>query len=222
MHIRPRGFYGIAGRIGCGKSGILSAILHDLPYYSGTILTGGSIAYVEQEPVILSGTVRENILFDRPWDEHQYQLAVDRASLHQDLAEFPKGDATMVGEKGITLSGGQKARVALARALYVTSDICLLDDPLSAVDSKVAQELFQRCILPLSREQTVLLVTHQTHFLAECQQIFLMRDGTIVSSGRPAEFVAEMEELGKQYLENGGNEQDLENVSVGEQTEAIL
>lgn len=190
LHFRPRGFYGIAGRIGSGKSGILSAILGELPYYSGTILKGGSVVYVEQEPIILSGTVRDNILFDRPYDEVHYQQAVDWSSLHQDLTEFPNGDETLVGEKGITLSGGQKARVSIARALFVPSDIYLFDDPLSAVDTKVAQELFQRCILPLSREKTVILVTHQTHFLSECDQIFLMEDGAIKSCGKPAEFIS--------------------------------
>jgi ABC-type multidrug transport system fused ATPase/permease subunit len=105
-----------------------------------------------------------------------------------------------VGEKGITLSGGQKARVSLARALFRQSDIYLFDDPLSAVDTKVAQELYARCIMPLTKTKTVVLVTHQTHFLSDCDQIIIMKDGYIEKIGPPKHFLAEMQELGKQYL----------------------
>lgn len=102
-------------------------------------MKNGIVTYVEQEPVIISGTIKDNILFDRPFDEESYEYAIKRSSLEQDIAEFPNQDLTLVGEKGITLSGGQKARVSLARALYIESDIYLFDDPLSAVDTKVAQ-----------------------------------------------------------------------------------
>lgn len=88
--------------------------------------------------------------------------------MNEDIKGFAEGDATLVGEKGVTLSGGQKARVSLARAIYTDSDIYLLDDPLSAVDSKVAQELYQKCIRPLLGTKTVVLVTHQTHYLSNC------------------------------------------------------
>ena len=73
-----------------------------------------------------------------------------------------------MGEKGATLSGGQKARVVLARALYADADIYLMDDPISAVDSKVAKKLFNNCLKPLSREKTVILVTHQLGYVHEC------------------------------------------------------
>ena len=89
--------------------------------------------------MIISGTVKQNILFYSGYDESLYKRVVDYASLKADFDQFPDADNTLVGEKGITLSGGQKARIVLARALYTQADIYLLDDPLSAVDVKVAK-----------------------------------------------------------------------------------
>lgn len=90
-----------------------------------------------------------------------------------------------MGEKGTTLSGGQKARLSLARALYSNSDIYLFDDPISAVDSKVAKQIFDHCLIPLSQKKTVILVTHQIHYLYECDYAIIMKDGTVVEKGIP-------------------------------------
>lgn len=99
--------------------------------------------------------------------------------LKKDFKTLTKGELTIVGEKGITLSGGQKARLALARALYGDADIILLDDPLSAVDSKVAKKIFNGCIRELGKEKTVILVTHQIHYIKECDEVIIMDDGAI-------------------------------------------
>jgi ATP-binding cassette subfamily C (CFTR/MRP) protein 4 len=102
---------------------------------------------------------------------------VEEACLNPDFQILEEGDQTLVGEKGITLSGGQKARVALARALYSDADIYLLDDPISAVDSKVAKQIHEKCLKKLSQTKTVILVTHQISFLYECDELLLMDDG---------------------------------------------
>jgi ATP-binding cassette subfamily C (CFTR/MRP) protein 4 len=125
--------------VGSGKSGLLGAILGEIPYYSGSIAIGGSISYVEQEPIIFSMTVKDNILFGKPFNKTMYDYVLHVSCLESDLQILDDGDHTMVGEKGITLSGGQKARLALARALYADADIYIFDDPISAVDAKVAK-----------------------------------------------------------------------------------
>ena len=97
----------------------------------------------------MNETVRQNILFGHtsPIDEERYQLALSVCSLSHDMKLLPHGDQTEIGEKGITLSGGQKARVALARAVYHDADLYLLDDPLAAVDAHVGKDLFNKCIV---------------------------------------------------------------------------
>lgn len=91
---------------------------------------------------MIHATVKDNILFGLPFDEEKYSSCVNKACLQRDFKNLKNGDATIIGEKGSTISGGQKARISLARAIYSDSDIYLLDDPLSAVDSKVAKQLF--------------------------------------------------------------------------------
>ena len=94
--------------------------------------------------------------------------------MEADLELFKDGEDTMVGEKGITLSGGQKARLALARALFVDADIYLFDDPISAVDSKVAKKLYENVMLRMRGEKTIILVTHQISYLFECDRVLIM------------------------------------------------
>ena len=107
--------------------------------------------------------------------------------LIDDLEIMPEGEKTIVGEKGITLSGGQKARLSLARALYSDADIYLFDDPISAVDSKVARQVFDYCFKTLKKQKTVVLVTHQISFLFECDQVILLEDGKVLTKGTPSE-----------------------------------
>jgi len=120
----------------------------------------GSIAYVEQEPFIFSGTVKKNILFGLPYDKERFERAVRAAELVRDISIFGKGVETTIGERGINVSGGQKSRISLARAVYSDADIILLDDPLSAVDPEVANKLFRNCIRTVLKDKIVILVTH--------------------------------------------------------------
>lgn len=105
--------------------------------------------------------------------------------LDSDLEILEKGDSTIVGERGITLSGGQKARLALARALYFDADIYLLDDPISAVDAKVAKRIYENAIMKMKGSKTIILVTHQISYLYGCDQVIIMEDGRIAECGHP-------------------------------------
>jgi len=126
----------IVGRVGSGKTSLLMAI-QDEVLLTGKKSVRGKIAYVPQIPWIFTGTVRDNITFGKPYENDKFQRVLDVCSLQQDIQQFPKGDQSMIGQRGIMLSGGQRARVSLARAVYSDADIYLMDDPLSAVDAKV-------------------------------------------------------------------------------------
>ncbi|CAF3859637.1 unnamed protein product [Rotaria sp. Silwood1] len=139
----------------------------------------GKIAYVSQISWIFSGTIRENILFCKDFDKEKYERVLQSCCLITDLQSFPAGDSTVIGEKGVNLSGGQKARVSLARALYTEADIYLFDDPLASVDPTIARKIFQQCISNqgILNDKTRLLVTHQIQFLPEFDHCILLDHG---------------------------------------------
>ncbi|CAF1066424.1 unnamed protein product [Rotaria sordida] len=174
---------GVKGAIGAGKSTLLAAILGEINIISGRLqLYIDSISYAPQSAWIFADTIRANILLGKPMDEERYNNVIKACCLDIDLLNFGEvGDLLMIGDKGINLSGGQKARISLARALYVDTNLYLLDDPLAAVDPKVAKNIFDQCIGPRSflRGKTRILVTHQTHFLVEADQMILLRNGHI-------------------------------------------
>ena len=125
-------------------------------------------------------------MFGAPFNEEAYVEALEKSCLKADLNLFEKGDVTILGEKGTTLSGGQKARLALARALYTNADIYFLDDPISAVDAKVARRIYENAILGLIRKgKTVVLVTHQVSYLTGCDKVWVMDKGEIAAEGSP-------------------------------------
>ena len=173
----------ITGPVGSGKSSLLTAILGEIPVREGTISYFGKVSYVPQIPWIFSGTVRENILFGLPFNEEKFQQIVNICGLTEDLAAFSNGDLTEIGQRGASLSGGQKARVGLARAVYSDADIYLLDDPLSAVDAKVGRNLFKSCVLKYLSGHIRLLVTHQLQYLKDLDRIAVMKNGTIAHQG---------------------------------------
>ncbi|KAF9969099.1 Canalicular multispecific organic anion transporter 2, partial [Actinomortierella ambigua] len=176
----------IVGRVGQGKSSLLAALTGEMYKREGSIRVYGTIAYVPQQAWILHGTLRDNILFGKRFQQAKYDQIIHAAGLLPDLAMLPAGDMTEIGERGINLSGGQKQRVSLARAAYQEADIYLLDDPLSAVDAHVAQHLWDHLIGPdgLLQDKTRLLVTHGIHHLDQMDNIVLLKDGEISEMGK--------------------------------------
>lgn len=150
---KSKDYIAIVGHVGSGKTTMLSAIMKELDIVEGTAQVKGSISYVEQEPFIMSQTIQENILFGLPYDENKLNKAIKSCCLDTDLKQFDHGIQTKIGERGIGISGGQKARISLARAVYADSDIYCLDDPLSALDPHVATEIYNKCIRGVLRSK---------------------------------------------------------------------
>ncbi|OWZ04894.1 Multidrug resistance protein ABC transporter, partial [Phytophthora megakarya] len=175
----------IVGKVGSGKSSLVNAILGGMPRTSGMLEIGGRVAYVSQDTWIRNATLRDNILFEEDYDEQRYANVLVASQLEMDLKALPNGDLTEIGERGINLSGGQKARVAIARAMYRTgTDVLILDDPLSAVDPHVAHAIFDKCIDGLAASQTRLLVVNSHYDLLErADQVVVMHDGVIAAQG---------------------------------------
>ncbi|XP_075034070.1 ATP-binding cassette sub-family C member 3 isoform X2 [Mixophyes fleayi] len=175
----------IVGHVGCGKSSLVSALLGEMEKLEGEVSVRGSVAYVPQQAWIQNSTLKDNILFGLPENEKNYKKVLEACALLTDLEVLPGGDQTEIGEKGINLSGGQKQRVSLARAVYSTSDVYLLDDPLSAVDAHVAKHIFDNVVGPdgLLRGKTRLLVTHGISFLPQVDHIVVFVDGRVSEMG---------------------------------------
>ncbi|XP_018045492.1 PREDICTED: probable multidrug resistance-associated protein lethal(2)03659 [Atta colombica] len=173
----------IEHNVGTGKSSLLNVILKELRLQEGSIQVNGKIAYASQEPWLFAGSVRQNILFGRKMDQVRYDRVTKVCQLKKDFSLLPYGDKTIVGERGISLSGGQRARINLARAVYADADIFLMDDPLSAVDAHVGKHMFDECIDKYLRGKTRILVTHQLQYLRDVDRIIVLKDGTIQAEG---------------------------------------
>ena len=145
--------------------------------------TSKSISVAPQEPWIFEGTIKENILMGSEFDEKLYNSVTFVSSLLPDFEILPNGDQTVIGEKGVTLSGGQRARVGLARGLYVKADLYLLDDPLAAVDPEVAMVIYERAVQTFLKDKARILITHQHQFLSDADQVLYLDDGKQIAHG---------------------------------------
>ena len=168
----------ITGAVGSGKSSLLSSILNgELFIARGSITHSGNIAYVSDTPWVFPGTVRENILFGLVYDEEWYSQTVKACQLERDFKRFPDQDLSYIGEHGATLSGGQRTRIALARAVYSRADIYLLDDPFSSLDAKVAENIFNIVFKGLLSERIVFVITLNPRYLAQAHHIVKLKKG---------------------------------------------
>lgn len=189
----------VVGPVGCGKSSFLSAILGEMePLNNSKIYIPHDesekehfVSYCSQSPWVVNDNLRGNVLFGREFDKDRYEKVIEACALLDDLAILPAGDMTEIGERGINLSGGQKARVSLARALYSTgTKLVLLDDPLSAVDAHVGEHLFDKAIVgDVCPEATRILVTHHVHFLPRCDKVIVLEGGEIKHFGKYTDLV---------------------------------
>ncbi|NXY25088.1 MRP7 protein, partial [Atrichornis clamosus] len=200
LSVRKGMLLGVVGKVGSGKSSLLAAITGELIKQGGRVYVRDleqGFGLATQEPWILFTTVRENILFGREYDARLYKEVVEACALSEDLNILPAGDQTEVGESGVTLSGGQKARIALARAVYQEKEVYLLDDPLAAVDADVANHLMRKCILGVLKHKTRVLCTHRTELLEKADALLLMDNGRIVKTGTPADILPLVEAFPK-------------------------
>ncbi|OJD26430.1 hypothetical protein ACJ73_02192 [Blastomyces percursus] len=182
----------IVGRVGAGKSSFLQAMLGDLWKINGEVVVRGRTAYVAQQAWVMNASVRENIVFGHRWDPHFYETTVEACALLDDFKTLPDGDQTEVGERGISLSGGQKARLTLARAVYARADVYLLDDCLSAVDQHVGRHIINRVLgrNGVLAGKTRILATNAITVLKEADFIALLRNGTIIEKGTYEQLLA--------------------------------
>ena len=222
----------VVGAVGSGKSSFLSAMLGEMesigdskvyiPRGEDEMNVHGYASYCTQSPWIVNNTLRGNILFGRDFDEERYNQVLDCCALLDDIAILPAGDMTEIGERGINLSGGQKARVALARSLYGTGTrLLLLDDPLSAVDSHVGQHLFSNAIAgDICKGITRILVTHHVHVLGRCDKVIVFDNGRIKHQGKYQDLIdsgvdfAGAVDVSK--LEKSDSKEEEENASEGD------
>ncbi|XP_023779640.1 multidrug resistance-associated protein 7 [Cyanistes caeruleus] len=209
LSLRKGMLLGVVGKVGSGKSSLLAAVTGELIKQGGRMYVCDleqGFGLATQEPWIQFTTVRENILL----------------SIFQIL---PAGDQTEVGENGVTLSGGQKARIALARAIYQEKDLYLLDDPLAAVDADVANHIMQKCIFGVLKHKTRVLCTHRTEFLEKADALLLMDNGRIVKTGTPADILPLVEafprfkDTDKGHKDKAPNEQGQEEAITTEAEE---
>ena len=187
---------GIIGEVGSGKTCLLNAIINNLQVFTknnskGNIKLSGKISFVSQNPWILNTTVEENILFFSPKDENKYKKIISICQLEPDLLTLQKGDQTEIGEKGLNLSGGQKARISIARAIYSESEIYIFDDPLSALDAYVGMNLFKGVFNEYLKDKTFIITTHALQYLNFFDRIIYMNEGKIEWSGTYNEIISQ-------------------------------
>ncbi|SNX84278.1 probable YCF1 - Vacuolar ABC transporter responsible for vacuolar sequestration of glutathione-S-conjugates [Melanopsichium pennsylvanicum] len=208
----------VLGKVGDGKSSLLSAVLGEMVRTDGEAIVKGRTAYFTQGGWCMGATVRDNILFGLKYEPEFYQRVIDACALTPDLNILPEGDRTEVGERGVSLSGGQRARIALARACYARADIYLLDDPLAAVDAHVGAHIFKHVIGPegLLRSKARILTLNSVSCLPNCDQIVSVRRGIILDErGTYDEVMAKKGDLynliaglGKQSAREQADEED--------------
>ncbi|KAI1703205.1 ABC transporter transmembrane region domain-containing protein [Ditylenchus destructor] len=211
LNVRQGELVGVVGRVGSGKSSLLAAILGEMEpvmaQNSKCDVYAKSIGYVPQQPWIQNKTLRGNVTFEKIHHEDYYQKTIEACALVDDLKLFAAGDLTEIGEKGINLSGGQKARVSLARAVYQQSDLYVLDDVLSAVDSHVGTHIFNHVIGAngLLGRTTRIFALNSLAFLKDCDRIVVMHEGRIHEIGTLEQLLKKKEgpfaDLMREYLE---------------------
>ncbi|XP_064352540.1 multidrug resistance-associated protein 1 isoform X3 [Camelus dromedarius] len=208
----------VVGQVGSGKSSVLSAILGEMEKLTGVVQRKGSVAYVSQQAWIQNCILQENILFGSIMQKQFYERVLEACALLPDLEQLPNGDQTEIGERGVNISGGQKHRVSLARAVYSGADIYLLDDPLSAVDVHVGKQLFEKVIgsSGILKNKTRILVTHNLALLPQVDLIVVMESGRVAQMGTYQELLSKPLSLANLLQAFSGQEQAhaLKQVSV--------
>ncbi|KAK4561111.1 ATP-binding cassette transporter yor1 [Recurvomyces mirabilis] len=206
----------VIGSVGSGKSSLLGALAGDMRRTTGSLALGANRAFCPQYAWIQNASVKENIVFGKEFDKRWYNEVIDACALRPDLEMLPSGDATEIGERGITVSGGQKQRLNIARAIYFNADIVLMDDPLSAVDAHVGRHIMDNAICGLLRDKCRVLATHQLHVLHRVDRIVWMKEGVIYKVATFNELMEGDEEFQK-LMETTAVEEKTEETVDGEE-----
>ncbi|XP_044008333.1 ATP-binding cassette sub-family C member 10 isoform X2 [Aphidius gifuensis] len=197
LNIKKGQLVGIMGKIGSGKSLLLDGLLAEITKLTGDVgisdLENG-FGYVKQIPWLQRGTIRDNILFGKTYEYNKYKNVIKCCALTDDLLSLPKRDLTGIGDAGNTLSGGQKTRISLARAVYADKKIYLLDDIFATLDANVAKYIFQNVILGLLKNKTRIICTHQTKYLIHADLIVEMSNGKIIKQGNPTDILPDLDD----------------------------
>jgi len=219
-------FIMVIGKVGSGKSVFLRSIVGETDLCSGTFKPSLSgTAYCDQQVWLRNLSVRENIVGEAPFDESWYKRVLWSCGLFQDLREMKEGDHTLIGSKGISLSGGQKNRLSLARAIYARKPILVIDDMLAGLDNATEKLVFSRVFgrdgLARTSRTTVILATHATHYARFSDQIIVMSDGRIIQQGTYQELVAKNVDFHK-YASNEDTSTKDSDPSVTDETDTVL
>ena len=188
FEINPGELIMIVGKVGSGKSRLLLNLLGEETIYAQNYLTSNSVAYYCESPWIFNSSIKDNILMGREYNPDLYNNVIKCCCLDEDIENMPNNDETIVSDRGTTLSGGQKARLCLARVLYSQFDVFLLDDPLASLDSKVCKKVFKRCLLKKLANKTRIIVMRNYDYLQYADKI-LMIDGDNSFFGNFDEFM---------------------------------
>ncbi|KAJ5175109.1 uncharacterized protein N7482_000986 [Penicillium canariense] len=206
----------VIGTVGCGKSSLLSALAGDMRVTEGKIRMSTTRAFCPQYAWIQNTTVRNNVLFGKEYEESWYNQVIDACALGPDMEVLPNGDATEIGERGITVSGGQKQRLNIARAIYFNAELVLMDDPLSAVDAHVGRHIMDKAICGLLKDRCRILATHQLHVLSRCDRIVVMEEGRIHAVDTFENLMRD-DELFKRLMSSSGQEDSPEEAEVADE-----
>ncbi len=185
----------MVGTSGSGKSTLVRLLLHLLKPQAGRVQIDGrdlldvnlesyyrEVAYIPQEPPIFDGTLRENLIFDRPVDAARLNAVILQVGLAELVQKLPRGLETLVGERGIKLSGGERQRLAFGRVLLQDPKIVILDEPTSALDS-ITEDFITRNMAGFLKGKTVILVAHRLQTVKNADQIIVLENGRIVQQG---------------------------------------
>ncbi|KAI5952286.1 hypothetical protein KGF54_003152 [Candida jiufengensis] len=218
LTIKNQEFVVITGIIGSGKTSLLNALAGFMKLSHGSIEKNKDILLCSS-PWIQNATVRENIVFGKKFDLNKYRQVLYACALEDDIAILPAGDRTEIGERGITLSGGQKARINLARACYTDAQVLLFDDVISAVDAKVARHIVTHLFKGLLRHKTIVLATHQLSILEFADKIVFVNNGS-VDVGNVKSLMTNNRDFRK-LIEFGGDIESKKRQSQAEEEEDI-
>ncbi|KAI1905503.1 hypothetical protein AGOR_G00016870 [Albula goreensis] len=191
LHLEKGQMLAVAGSTGSGKSSLLMMILGELVPSEGKVKHSGRVSFSPQTSWIMPGSIRDNILFGLTYDEYRYTSVIKACQLEEDLALLPGKDKTPLMEGGVTLSGGQRARISLARAVYKDADLYLLDSPFTHLDIVTEKEIFERCFCKLMASKTRVVVTSKLDHLKRADKILLLHKGTCYFYGTFSELQAQ-------------------------------